>query len=95
LKISVVIPTYDPRAHVIRSIERVLAQTTPVSEIVVVDDGSTDGTAEAIRGRHGSRIAVSEQENAGVSAARNLLTRKIGKAMSLRPSIRRWFFDCL
>jgi glycosyltransferase involved in cell wall biosynthesis len=54
-----------------RAIESVIAQTVPVDEIIVVDDGSLDGTAEAIRSRYGSRVAVFTQENAGVSAARN------------------------
>lgn len=71
LKISALIPTYNRRTQVLRAIESVLAQTTPVHEIVVVDDGSTDGTAEAIRNRYGPPVSVFRQENAGVSAARN------------------------
>jgi len=54
-----------------RAIDSVLTQTEPVDEIIVVDDGSTDGTAEAIRSRYGSRVTVLSQKNAGVSAARN------------------------
>jgi glycosyltransferase involved in cell wall biosynthesis len=55
----------------------VLGQTAPVDEIVVVDDGSTDGTVESIRSRYGPRVAVFTQENMGVSAAR---TRGIEEA---------------
>jgi glycosyltransferase involved in cell wall biosynthesis len=71
LKVSALIPTYNRRAQVLRAIDSVLAQTLPVDEIIVVDDGSRDGSAEAIRCRYGSRVALIQQENAGVSAARN------------------------
>lgn len=71
MKVSVIIPTYNRQTQVLRAIDYVLAQTAPVDEIIVVDDGSTDGTAEAIRTRHGSRVRVLQQKNQGVSAARN------------------------
>lgn len=71
MKVSAVIPTYNRQAHVLRAIDSVLSQTVPVDEIIVVDDGSTDRTAEVIRGRYGSQVMVLRQENAGVSAARN------------------------
>jgi glycosyltransferase involved in cell wall biosynthesis len=71
VRVSAVIPTYNRRAHTFRAIDSVLAQTLPVDEIIVVDDGSTDGTAEAIRSHYGSRVIVLSQANAGVSAARN------------------------
>jgi len=71
LKVSALIPTYNRRTQVLRAIDSVFAQTVGVDEIVVVDDGSTDGTAEAIRSRYGKRVILLRQENAGVSAARN------------------------
>jgi glycosyltransferase involved in cell wall biosynthesis len=70
LKVSALIPTYNRRTHIFRAIESILAQTVPVDEIIIVDDGSTDGTAEAIRSRYGSRVSLVKQENMGVSAAR-------------------------
>lgn len=66
-----IIPTYNRRELVQRAIDSVLAQTHPVDEILVVDDGSTDGTGEALRARYGERIRYHWQANAGVSAARN------------------------
>jgi glycosyltransferase involved in cell wall biosynthesis len=69
--ISALIPTHNRREVVLRAIDSVLSQTVPVDEVIVIDDGSTDGTAEMIGSRYGSRVVVIQQENAGVSAARN------------------------
>jgi glycosyltransferase involved in cell wall biosynthesis len=66
--VSVVIPAYNGERFIRAAIESVQAQTLPVSEIVVVDDGSTDRTA-AIAESLGAVVIC--QPNAGVSAARN------------------------
>lgn len=68
--ISVVIPTYQRAATVPEAVESVLAQESPADQVIVVDDGSTDGT-EAALARFGDRIEAIRQANAGVSAARN------------------------
>lgn len=69
--VSVVIPTYNRSLWVREAIDSILAQTIPPLEIIVVDDGSTDGTRELLLS-YGNRIAPFFQENRGVSAARNL-----------------------
>ncbi len=69
-QVTVVIPTYQ-RAHVLReAIDSVWAQTYQNIEIVVVDDGSTDGTREILAG-YGEQVRYIYQENRGQSAARN------------------------
>lgn len=68
--VSVVIPAYDAGEHIGRAIDSVLGQTYPAEEIIVVDDGSTDNTAEVVKG-YGSKVTYIYQQNAGASAARN------------------------
>jgi len=67
---SVVIPVYNGAGTIGRSIESVLAQTYPASELIIVDDGSTDDTARVVAS-FGRRVVSLPQANAGVSAARN------------------------
>ena len=70
MNISVIIPTYN-RAHLLsRAVQSVLNQTMPAHEIIIVDDGSTDNTAELITQRF-SQCRYIQQPNMGVSAARN------------------------
>jgi len=68
--ISVVIPTYNNASLVVEAVESVLAQTYERSELIVVDDGSTDDTAERLA-RFGDRLRFIRQENHGVPTARN------------------------
>jgi glycosyltransferase involved in cell wall biosynthesis len=67
---SVVIPVYNREKLVQRAIESVLAQEQEDYELIVVDDGSTDGTREAVRS-YGEKVRLFEQENAGPGVARN------------------------
>lgn len=69
-RFSVVIPAYNAAATVRRAIESVRAQTWPAHEIIVVDDGSSDATAEVVR-QLGTDIKLIQQPNSGVSVARN------------------------
>ncbi|MBN2210285.1 MAG: glycosyltransferase family 2 protein [Sedimentisphaerales bacterium] len=68
--VSVVIPAYNSERYIARAIESVLGQTLPPQEIIVVDDGSTDGTLKALE-PYRDRIQIVRQTNAGASAARN------------------------
>lgn len=71
-RVSVVIPTYNRREMVVEAIESVLAQTYRDFEVIVIDDGSTDGTEAHLQPYLASgRIAYERQENRGVAAARN------------------------
>lgn len=68
--ISLVIPVYNGASALTRALNSVFAQTVAPAEIIVVDDGSTDGSAAIAQG-FGDRVRVISQANAGVSAARN------------------------
>jgi glycosyltransferase involved in cell wall biosynthesis len=68
--IAVVIPTFNRERLVGRAVSSALNQTVPASQIIVVDDGSTDNT-KAVCDQYGSRIEYVLQANAGASAARN------------------------
>ncbi len=68
--VSVIIPTYNRCAMVRQAIESVLVQTYRNFELIVVDDGSEDGTAERLTG-YGSSVRIYFQPRRGVAAARN------------------------
>src|SRR5207249_5665470 len=71
-RVSVIVPLYNLREFVGDAIESVLAQTLPAHqlELIVVDDGSTDGGAEVVR-HFVPPVRYLRQENRGLSAARN------------------------
>lgn len=71
IRFSVVIPLYNKRNHIARSIDSALHQDHEAFELLVVDDGSTDGSDCEVAKFSDSRIRLIRQSNAGVSAARN------------------------
>ena len=66
--ISVVIPLYNKRGLVSQTIATVLAQTYNGYEIVVVDDGSTDGSIDEVKAIADPRIRIVSRQNGGVAA---------------------------
>jgi glycosyltransferase involved in cell wall biosynthesis len=70
-KVSVVIPTYNRADKVQNAVKSVLAQTVTDIDVIVVDDGSSDGTEKVLGETYGDRIHYCFQKNQGVSAARN------------------------
>src|SRR5215813_13537595 len=69
--VSAVIPVYNGAEFIAAAIESILAQTLPVNEIVVVDDGSTDGTSAVVARYASLGVRCVRQENHGLSGARN------------------------
>ncbi|NJL31725.1 MAG: glycosyltransferase family 2 protein [Phycisphaerales bacterium] len=72
--ISVIIPAYNRATLIGATLDSVLAQTCPVSQVLVVDDGSTDNTTDVVRDyekRSQGLIRLIPQSNAGPSVARN------------------------
>ena len=69
--VSVIIPAYNYADYLAAAIQSVLQQDLPDFELLVIDDGSTDGTAALVAGLTDPRIRYVHQANAGLSAARN------------------------
>jgi glycosyltransferase involved in cell wall biosynthesis len=69
--VSVVIPTYNSADFLIEAVDSVLGQTWRDFEIIVVDDGSTDGTHESVR-RYDDEVRYFYKKNGGPSSARNM-----------------------
>ena len=76
--LSVILPVYNGERYLAEAIQSVLAQTTPVDELVVVDDGSTDGSAAIVQAfvatsvaSTSPRVVYHHQPNANTGAARN------------------------
>ena len=72
-KVSVIIPTYNRASLLPRAIDSVIGQSFQNFEVIIVDDGSTDGTADLLKSyANKSGVRVFTTSNKGVSAARNL-----------------------
>lgn len=75
-RLSVVIPCYNVEAYVQEAIDSVVGQSSPADEIVIVDDGSTDGTGRLVEELYGrlDNVRIIHTENRGLGAARNVGT---------------------
>lgn len=69
--ISVIIPCYNVEQYLKKCLDSVLGQTYENLEIMVINDGSTDGTLDILRTCNDSRLKVVDKQNGGVSSARN------------------------
>jgi len=92
--VSVIMPAYNVEPYLADAIESVLAQTYADLELVIVDDGSTDGTraiAERYGAQHPDRIRIVRQDNRGLAAARNAgLRAATGAVFALLDSDDQW-----
>lgn len=90
--VSVVLPTYNRRQSVGKAIQSVLQQTYATLELIVVDDGSTDGTEQLVRQLSDTRISYLRHENnRGGSAARNTgLAAARGQLIAFQDSDDEW-----
>jgi glycosyltransferase involved in cell wall biosynthesis len=70
IRVSTIIPTYNSASTIARAIDSALAQDCVGQEIIVIDDGSTDGTADILK-NYGRKITAISQPNRGRAAARN------------------------
>lgn len=74
MRVSIVIPVYNAERHLFRCLESIFAQSYENIEVIAVNDGSSDGSAEILRAfeaRYPDRFAFVSQPNAGAASARN------------------------
>ena len=76
MKVSIVIPAYNAERYLDECIRSALDQTYPDTEVIAVDDGSTDSTPEILNG-YADRIRVHRKKNGGTASALNLGYRKM------------------
>ena len=68
--VSIIIPNYNREVLVAETVQNMLDQDYPEKEIIVIDDGSTDGSVDRLR-EFGEAIKIVQQKNQGPGAARN------------------------
>ena len=99
MNVSVVIPTYNRGYCILRAVESVIKQSVNCLEILVVDDGSTDDTADVLESyirqhKLQNKINFIRTKNRGVSAARNLgVSKSSGDWLAFLDSDDEWLSD--
>jgi glycosyltransferase involved in cell wall biosynthesis len=94
--VSVVLPTYNRARTLERAVRSVLAQTMGDLELIVVDDGSSDETAQLLAGIADPRLHVIRQDNRGAAAARNAgIARATADWLAFQDSDDQWLPDKL
>ncbi len=89
--VSVIIPTFNRLGSLCRALTSVMAQTRPPDEVIVVDDGSSDGTAAFIAERYPQIKLIRHEVNSGVSKARNRgIVEARGEWLALLDSDDQW-----
>ncbi|WP_075180886.1 glycosyltransferase [Pantoea sp. 1.19] len=75
--LSVIIPVYNVKAYVEEAVDSILHQSAPATEVIIVNDGSTDGSGDLVERRYGQhpRVTVVHTANGGLGEARNVGTR--------------------
>ena len=71
IDVSVIIPAYNPAETIDSLVNKILSETHVDIELIVIDDGSTDETANILRQIHDDRLILIKQANQGVYTARN------------------------
>src|SRR5215470_8388474 len=95
-RVSVLLPTYNRAHYLAEAIQSALDQTYADLEVVVVDDGSTDNSAELVRRFADPRVRLFRQENRGISAALNTAFRAArGRYIAILNSDGRWLPELL
>lgn len=71
MKVSIIIPMYNAESTISGTLKALLRQSIAIDEIIVIDDGSTDGSLIAVQKLHNEIIKIIYQENAGTASAKN------------------------
>jgi glycosyltransferase involved in cell wall biosynthesis len=94
--VSVIVPSYNAARYIDGAVACVLAQTYPHLELIVVDDGSTDDTAQLVRSVTDPRVRLVQQANRGLAGARNAGIRAArGSLLAFLDADDRWRADKL
>lgn len=72
IEISIIVPLYNKKNSILKTIQSVLQQDFQNYELIVIDDGSTDGSADLLNHIHDNRLKIYKKRNTGVSDTRNM-----------------------